>query len=248
MGVAGAGVTIGSGLACGISALEGRATWLAQVSSSRRKTAMRLLVLGASGGVGTILLEQGVARGHHITAQTRNPAKLVETAGISVIAGSPTDEAFLKQHVAGQDAVILAIGIDSTGKTTLFSESTRAVIAAMQAARVKRLVAITGIGAGETKGHGGWLYNRVIFPLFTRNRYADKDQQEALIERSGLDWTIVRPAPFTAQAGRGPWHVVTNIPEWLQLRSITRAEVARFILDCIEGGSYVRQKPFIGHS
>lgn len=209
---------------------------------------MKLLVLGASGSVGTILLEQGVARGHRITAQTRNPAKLIATAGISVIAGSPTDEAFLTQHVAGHDAVILAIGIDSIGKTTLFSESARAVIEAMQVARVKRLAAITGIGAGETKGHGGWLYDRVIFPLFTRNRYADKDRQEAMIERSGLDWTIVRPAPFTAQPGSGPLHVVTDIPERLQLRSIARAEVASFILDCMEEGSYLRQKPFIGHS
>ena len=209
---------------------------------------MKLLVLGASGSVGRILLEQGAARGHRITAQTRNPAKLIATAGIGVIAGSPTDEAFLTQHVAGHDAVILAIGIDSIGKTTLFSESARAVIAAMQAARVKRLIAITGIGAGETKGHGGWLYDRVIFPLFTRNRYADKDRQEAMIERSGLDWTIVRPAPFTAHPGSGPLQVVTDIPERLQLRSIARAEVARFILDCIEGGSYPQQKPFIGHS
>lgn len=209
---------------------------------------MRLLVLGASGGVGSKLVQQAVARGHHVTAQTRDPARLHEEAGVSVIVGSPTDEAFLKQHVAGHDAVILAIGVDSSGKTTLFSESTRAVIGAMQAAGVKRLLAITGIGAGETRGHGGWLYNRVVFPLFTRNRYADKDRQEAMIEQTDLDWTIVRPAPFTARAGRGRWHVVTDIPSGLQLRSITREEVAAFILDCVEGDRFIRQKPFIGHS
>ncbi|MCJ8151779.1 NAD(P)-dependent oxidoreductase [Shinella sedimenti] len=209
---------------------------------------MRLLVLGASGNVGKILMEQGVARGHHITAQTRNPANLPEIVGISVITGSPTDTGFLNKHVTGHDAVILAIGINNIGKTTLFSDSAKAVISAMHAGNVKRLITITGIGAGETKGHGGWLYNRIIFPLFTHNRYADKDLQETLIEHSDLDWTIVRPAPFRRQVHKGPLHIVGDVPKGLQLRSITRAEVAAFILDCIEGERYVRQKPFIGHS
>lgn len=209
---------------------------------------MKLLVLGASGGVGSKLVQQAVAHGHQVTAQTRNPANLVETASAGVIVGSPTDEAFLRRHVAGHDAVILAIGIDSTGKTTLFSDCTKTVITAMQAAGVKRLVAITGVGTGESRGHGGWFYNHVVFPLFTRNRYADKDLQEALIEETNLDWTIIRPAPFATRAGSGRWTIAMDIPPDLQLRSITRTEVAAFVLDCVENGKYIQQKPFIGHS
>ena len=56
-------------------------------------------------------------------------------------------------------------------------------------------VAITGIGSGETRGHGGFIYDRIIYSLFTRNRYQDKTRQEALIATSELDWIIVRPAP-----------------------------------------------------
>lgn len=143
---------------------------------------------------------------------------------------------------------MICLGIDRPGRTTLFSETTKAVVEAMGAAAVRRLVAVTGVGAGDSKGHGGWLYNHVIHPLFTHNRYADKDRQEAIIEGSDLDWTIVRPAPFAARAGRGPLQVHTEIPEGLQLRSITRAEVAGFILDSLESGRFMRQKPFIGHS
>lgn len=209
---------------------------------------MRLLVLGASGGVGSSLVEQAVARGHHITAQTRNAAKLTQSAAVGVAAGLPDDETFLRRHVAGQDAVVLCLGIDRMGKTTLFSDTTKAVVAAMRATGVRRLVAVTGVGAGDSKGHGGWFYNRVIFPLFTRDRYADKDRQEDNIAHSGLDWTIVRPAPFANRSGSGPCQVHTEIPEGLQLRSITRAEVARFIIDSLEQGSFVHQKPFIGHS
>ena len=208
---------------------------------------MRLFVLGASGGVGSLLLEQAVLRGRSITAQTRSADRLVATAAVEVVVGSPADEGFLRRHMAGHDAVILCVGIDGIGKTTLFSDTTRAVVTAMQASGVRRLVAVTGVGAGETKGHGGWFYNRIIYPFFTRNRYADKDRQEAIIEGADLDWTIVRPAPFAARTGPGPLRVVTEIPEELQLRSITRAEVAAFILDCVEKGSFIRRKPFVGH-
>jgi len=209
---------------------------------------VRLFVLGASGGVGSILLREAALRGHIITAQTRNADKLAKTAAVNVVVGSPTDRSFLSRHMDGHDAVILCVGIDSIGGTTLFSETARAVVTAMQASGVRRLVAITGIGAGETRGHGGWLYNWIIYPLFTRNRYADKDRQEMIIEAADLDWTIVRPAPFAKRTGVGPLQVFTEIPNGLQLRSITRAEVADFILESVETGTFIRQKPFIGHS
>lgn len=196
-----------------------------------------------------MLLPKAVAHGHQVTAQTRDASRIPAAEGVSVIVGSPQDEAFLNQHMAGHDAVVSAIGINTIGKTTLFSESASAVIAGMQANGVKRLVTITGIGAGDTRGHGGWLYNFAINPLFTRNRYADKNRQEALIEQTDLDWTIVRPAPYTNHPSTGPWHTVTTeIPAGLQLCAITREEVAAFVLDCLERASFIHQKPFIGHS
>jgi len=210
---------------------------------------VRLFVLGASGSVGSILLREATLRGHSITAQTRNADKLAKTAAVNVVVGSPTDRSFLSRHMDGHDAVILCVGIDSIGgTTTLFSETARAVVTAMQASGVRRLLAITGICAGETRGHGGWFYNWIIYPLFTRNRYADKDRQETIIEAADLDWTIVRPAPFVKRSGVGPLQVLTEIPNGLQLRSITRAEVADFILESVDKGIFIRQKPFIGHS
>jgi putative NADH-flavin reductase len=143
--------------------------------------------------------------------------------------------------------VIFAIGIDSSRRTDLFSAVTAALLPAMRQAGARRLIAITGIGTGETRGHGGFFYDRVIFPLFTRHRYADKDKQEALIAASELDWTIVRPAPFKDRAGPGALETHTTIPPGLSLRAITRDEVASFVLDEAERGRYRRQKPFIGH-
>lgn len=59
---------------------------------------------------------------------------------------------------------------------------------------VRRLVALTGIGAGDSKGHGGLFYDRIIYPFFIKPIYEDKDRQEQLIRESDLDWVIVRPA------------------------------------------------------
>jgi putative NADH-flavin reductase len=133
------------------------------------------------------------------------------------------------------------------GSTTLFSEATAALIAAMKRRHVKRLIAITGVGAGDSRGHGGFVYDRVIFPLFTRNRYQDKDRQEALIAASGLEWVIVRPAPFSEVAAAGPLEVHTRIEPGTVLRRIGRDEVAVFVVEQVDGDRYLRQRPFIGH-
>jgi NAD(P)H-binding len=58
---------------------------------------------------------------------------------------------------------------------------------------------VTGVGAGETKGHGGFVYDRILYPLFTKGIYADKDKQEDLVRQSQTDWTLVRPAPFRSR-------------------------------------------------
>lgn len=214
-----------------------------------RSKAMKVLVLGASGGVGRHILEQGIGRGLAITAQTRKAEKLADVAGrVRVEECSPTDRAGLARLLEGQDAAIFALGIDAPGRTTLFSEATSALIAAMRDAGGRRLVAITGVGAGETRGHGGFLYDWILFPLFTRHRYADKDRQEALIEASGLDWIIVRPAPFSDRPASGPLEVHTRIGRDTVLRHITRKEVAAFVLDQLTNNAYLRQKPFIGHA
>lgn len=209
---------------------------------------MRLLVLGASGGVGRLLVQEALARGHAMTAQTRRAAKLAGLEGrVRIVEADPFDALAIGRAVEGQEAVLHALGTDRLGSTTLFSESTRILLDAMARSSVRRLVAITGVGAGETRGHGGFWYDRVIFPLFTRRRYADKDRQEALIRAAAVDWTIVRPAPFARRVPHAPLEVHETVPEGLVLRRVGRLEVARFVLDCLEDPTSVGRTFFIGH-
>jgi uncharacterized protein YbjT (DUF2867 family) len=208
---------------------------------------MRILVFGGTGRVGRLVLAQGLSRGHAMTAQSRSPSPPALPEGAVAIAADPRDPAALTTALAGQDAVIMALGTDSGGPTTLFSDATRGVLDAMRATGTRRLVAITGVGAGDTRGHGGFLYDRVIFPLFTRHRYADKDRQEALIRASDTAWTILRPAPFAATPGAEPFHALTRIGPSTRLSRIMPEEVARFALDCAEGGTHLHEAVFFGH-
>lgn len=209
---------------------------------------MRFLLLGASGSVGRRILAQGLKRGHAITAQTRDAGKLAGLpAEVTVVSGDPRDGKLLRAWVAGQDAVMFSIGAPPARTTTLFSDVTRALIDAMAAGGVRRLVAITGVGAGETRGHGGFLYDRLIYPVFTRPFYVDKDRQEALIRASTLDWVIVRPAPFSDAPAAGPLHKVTTLTPDTVLNRITRDEVATFVLDQLDSDAYLRRAVFIGH-
>jgi putative NADH-flavin reductase len=210
---------------------------------------MRVLVLGASGGVGRHLLVRGLARGHAIRAQTRDGRRLADVPdGVEVVAADPTDAAALRALVAGQQAVVIALGTTPGRRTTLFSDVTAKLIAAMQSQGVRRLVAITGVGAGDTRGHGGFLYDRIIYPLFTRPFYADKNRQEELIRQSTLDWVLVRPAPFKEDAGSTPFQVITEVRPETRLRRVTREEVADFVLDQLQHDRYLRKAPFIGHA
>lgn len=207
---------------------------------------MRILVLGATGRLGRLIVSEAVRRGHEVRAQTRRPGAVEERAGVEAVIADPTDAVRMQDIVAGCGAVIFALGVDTRRPTTLFSDATRALLPAMTAAGVLRLVAITGVGAGETRGHGGWLYDRVIFPLFTRNRYADKERQEALIRASDRDWVILRPAPFTEKAGAAPLQFHDRIAPDLRLTGIAREEAARCALDAVEGDAWLRKAVFVG--
>jgi putative NADH-flavin reductase len=210
---------------------------------------LKIAVLGATGSVGRLIVEQLLDRGHDVVCQSRSLEKLSGLAGrAKILAFDPRDGGKLQEFVRSADVVIFALGADKTGSATLFSDSTAALVAAMTAEGIKRLIAITGVGAGETRGHGGFLYDRIIFPLFTHKVYEDKDRQEALITASDLDWIIVRPASYVKGHVIGPLEVYTTILPDTVLRRITRDEVAEFIVEQINSDRYLRQKPFIGHA
>jgi putative NADH-flavin reductase len=111
----------------------------------------------------------------------------------------------------------------------MFSQSTRILVDAMKIAGVKRLIAVTGLGAGNSRGHGGLLYDAVVFPLLLKRVYDDKDVQEWIIRSFGLDWTIVWPGLLTNRPATGQYRVVTSAND-RRFGTISRADVADFLV------------------
>ena len=125
----------------------------------------------------------------------------------------------------------------------LFSDSTRILVAAMEAKLINRLICVTGLGAGESRGKGNLLYNAVIGLILVR-AYDDKTLQERIIRNSTLDWVIARPGVLTNKARTGRYKVLTDPRDW-RTGFISRANVADFLVKQIEGDAYLRQAPVL---
>lgn len=192
---------------------------------------MKLLIIGASRGIGLDVVQTALEAGHEVTALVRNPGAFpVNHEKLRVVKGDILDKAGVEAAVRGQDAVCLTIGIKATRKpVSVFSEGAKTVVEAMRNSSCKRLITVTGIGAGDSKGHGGFLYDKIFKPLFVKTIYEDKDRQEAIVRESGLDWVIVRPGFLTNGPRTGKYRVLTDL-KGVKAGKISRADVADFIV------------------
>jgi hypothetical protein len=107
----------------------------------------------------------------------------------------------------------------------------------------RRLITVTGLGAGDSRGHGGLLYDAALLLLLKRV-YDDKDVQEWIIKRSGLDWTIVRPGLLTDAPATGRYRVLTASRDW-QAGTISRADVADFLVRQIDDRALIGTTPLL---
>jgi putative NADH-flavin reductase len=209
-----------------------------------------LLVIGASQGIGLETVKCALAGGHDVRAFARGAAGIaIDDAKLTKITGDALDAAAVGAAVAGADAVIQALGAPKTALavvagTTLFSKATRILIDAMRAAGVRRLVAVTGMGAGDSRGHGGFLYDALMFPLVLKRIYDDKDVEEQLVRASGLEWTIARPGLLTGGTATGRMRVLADRKDW-QAGSVTRADVAQFLVREAFERRYVSKTPLL---
>ncbi|QIN84905.1 NAD(P)H-binding protein [Rubrobacter tropicus] len=207
---------------------------------------MKVLVFGATGSVGRHIVEQGLARGHEVTAFVRDPSGLeVGREGLNVFEGDVLEPASVEAAVRGQEAVLCSIGAGRRGGVR--SEGTRNIVRAMEEAGVRRFVCQTTLGAGESSGNLNFFWKHVMFGLLLREAFADHEQQEAHVRKSGLDWTIVRPAAFTDGGRTGEYRHGFSPDEREISLKISRADVADFMLDQSEDGTYLREAPGLSY-
>jgi uncharacterized protein YbjT (DUF2867 family) len=190
---------------------------------------MNLVVLGATGGTGRLVVEQALAAGHTVTALVRSPEKLgTSQPNLRVIPGSAIDPESVARALESADAVISTLG----GGGSVIADSTAAIVAAARQTGVRRVVMLSS-----------WLVERdrmsPVIRLATgiamKGLIMDKSAGEQLLRQSALDWTIV----YASMLGNGPATGSTVLPErvnWSMSQKISRADVATRLVQAATDG------------
>jgi len=210
----------------------------------------KVLIIGASRGIGLETLKTALLAGHSVRALARSAVRIpIQNPVLEKVTGDALDSSTIRSALEGVDVVVQTLGVEIAPRsiferTTLFSQSTRILVDAMTIADVKRLIAVTGLGAGNSRGHGGFFYDAVAFPLLLKRVYDDKDVQEWIIRSSGLDWTIVRPGLLTNRPASGRYRVLTAAEDW-RFGLVSRADVADFIARQIDDRTLIGETPLL---
>lgn len=206
---------------------------------------MKLCIFGATGKTGRLIVEQALEHQHDVTAFVRDPSKLSgEATDMQLVQGDVSDRAAIERAITGSEAVISALG---SGKNTLTTFGKFAV-PIMQQAGVSRIVSLVGAGVsvdGDYPSFGRSLMLGLM-NLIAKDVLQDAERHASLLRKSDREWTLVRP-PRLAD---GPATGRIEHAEHLKLgpsRSITRADLAGFMLEVATRAQYVHQAPMVAN-
>ena len=190
---------------------------------------MKITLIGGSHGTGAALASLAQQAGHDVTIVSRSGAPL---AGARVITGDATELATATEAVTGADVVVITVG---GAKSTEFQRTavTRSIVSAMQAAGTKRLLVQSSLGAGGSASQLPRVAG-FITTLILAKPLADHNQQEAVVQDSSLDWTLVRPTGLTNKEPNNSWTALETTDDGLLKGSIPRRDLAAFMLQALE--------------
>jgi putative NADH-flavin reductase len=215
---------------------------------------MKLTVFAATGGIGRLIVEQALGAGHEVTVVARRPSGFPERLRVVTADLAAADPAALAAAVAGADAVLSGLGPRPISEVGITTQGTRAIIAAMQTAKVRRLVVVSAAPVGTTPSPGnpnppkhdpaeGFFMRHLLSPMIKmilRKHYDDLALMEDALRESDLAWTSVRPPRLTN--GKVTGHYRTAIGQNLRGGlSVSRADVAHFMLACLAKPETVKQ-------
>lgn len=202
---------------------------------------MNVLVLGATGATGRLVVESALAAGHSVTAFVRDSQRLTLThAHLAVFEGDAMDPASVGTAVQGVDAVISTLGTMPQGKqdfarrqpgVPVCSVGTKNLLAALVSPEGRRLIVESSASVGDSYA-AGMLGAGFIVRLALKQVMADKEEQEAAIRASECNWTILRPVKLTNKPPRGNLKFATDL-RWNIMSTATRADVATYMVNIL---------------
>ncbi len=201
---------------------------------------MRILVLGASGGVGRHAVTRALAAGHEVRVLARDQTVLAVPDSVEIVRGELLEGEALGVAMRGVDAVVSSVGAQRrhpanpwSAQTTpdrLTSRAAERMVAAMREAGVRRVAAVSAGGVGDSAAALNLVLRVLLATTMIGEAYADLARMEAVFAESGVDWLAPRP---TRLVDGDPTGAVRVVERFGAMDAIRRADVAAFLVDAL---------------
>lgn len=208
---------------------------------------MKVILFGATGNLGPLVLEKMLAKNINVTVFARSPEKVVARHfALKVVQGDVKDEQAVANAIAGHDSVVNAVGGEYESNASIRSTAVDHIMAGMKRGNVKHIINLGGAGVLQV---GGWyLYKSPVFPKdfvpVTREHHKVYEK----LQQSGLEWTLVCPPKMTNAAATGEYSTRADKPYLFGKMEIPLGDVADFIAQELSQRQYARQRVAIAMS
>ena len=213
---------------------------------------MKIVIFGATGLSGKVILKEALSKKHQVTILVRNANDVkIQDKNLTVVQGSVLDRNIVNEALKNQDAVIQSLGVGGKGNgkpTTFVSDANKIIIEEMEKTNVKRYIAMSNIGAGDSYTFMPWIFRKLILPYFMKWLQVivdDKNRMEPLIMKSNLDWTIVRSAGMANKPAKGTINASLD-GKGLKF-TITLTDLAKFMVAQLEDKKFIKKAPSVSN-
>jgi putative NADH-flavin reductase len=213
---------------------------------------MKVIIFGATGFSGQGILAGALQQGHEVTILVRDASKVpIKHKNLTLVEGNVLDPQTVASVIHHQEAVIQCLGVGGKGDgkpTTFISDATKVIVDEMQKQNIKRLIAMSNVGAGNSILFQPWFFTKIILPYFMKWLKViieDKNRMEPIIMNSNLDWTIVRCPNIVDKPAKGTCNATLD-GNGLKL-SITLADLSKFMVDQLKQTVFIKQAPSLSN-
>ena len=213
---------------------------------------MKVIIFGATGFSGQGILAGALQQGHEVTILVRDASKVpIKHKNLTLVEGNVLDPQTVASVIHHQEAVIQCLGVGGKGDgkpTTFISDATKVIVDEMQKQNIKRLIAMSNVGAGNSIAFQPWFFTKIILPYFMKWLKViieDKNRMESIIMNSNLDWTIVRCPNIVDKPAKGTCNPTLD-GKGLKL-SITLPDLSKFMVDQLKQTTFIKQAPSVSN-
>ena len=213
---------------------------------------MKVIIFGATGFSGQGILAEALKQGHKVTILVRDASKIpIRLQNLTIVEGNVLNTQTVASVLHHQEAVIQCLGVGGKGDgkpSTFISDATKIIVDEMQKQNIKRLIAMSNVGAGNSIAFQPWFFTKIILPYFMKWLKViieDKNRMEPIIMNSNLDWTIVRCPNIVDKPAKGTCNATLD-GKGLKL-SVTLPDLSKFMVEQLKQKAFIKQAPSVSN-